>query len=82
MWQPISTAPRDGTIIDVWLLHEGYRVADAYWKRSKVTKKNPYGGSWWAPNHDYDGCDGPIGATLSHWMEIPAPPDNGEHNEG
>ena len=29
-WQPIETAPRDGTIIDLWLTGGG-RVADQWW---------------------------------------------------
>lgn len=63
-WRPIETAPKDGTEIDLW--HEGDRIADAYWK----------GGRWWAPNFDYDGCDGVIGGPPpTHWMPLPAPPE-------
>lgn len=64
-WQPIETAPMDGTKVDLWLVNadgEGWREADAYW----VTDKNvdPYDSrrgrrdGWFAPNHDYDGMDG------------------------
>ncbi|MCY1741174.1 hypothetical protein [Ensifer sp. SL37] len=29
-WAPIDTAPRDGTIIDLWHV-DGYRVPDTWW---------------------------------------------------
>jgi hypothetical protein len=32
-WQPIETAPKDGTIIDVWT-SGGWRVADVAWDES------------------------------------------------
>lgn len=30
IWQPMSTAPRDGTIVDLWLSGGG-RVTDQWW---------------------------------------------------
>ena len=29
-WQPIETAPKDGTVVDMWHVH-GFRIADVWW---------------------------------------------------
>jgi hypothetical protein len=72
-WQPIETAPKDGMLIDLWLVDEtgrGWREADAYWVEC-AHDDDEIGGvwtdrkraGWFAPNHDYDGapgfCDAP-----------------------
>ncbi len=78
-WQPIETAPRDGTRIIVFYGSEMHAmlVREAWWK-------TPYEGaplergSWcyhWAGNSDgclLDKSVHGIGAT--HWMPLPAPP--------
>ncbi len=56
-WQPIETAPKDGTQIDIWCA--GFRYADAYWGRVEkqwltedgVTIKDIYGlePKFWMP---------------------------------
>ena len=64
-WQPIETAPKDGTDIDLWL--HGFRVADCYW--DKVA------GEWCDSDGDrltenvVDYGQGP-----THWMPHPEPP--------
>jgi hypothetical protein len=65
-WQPIESAPKDGTRIDVFA--EGRRWPDSYWSGG------PKRGCWWAPNWDYDGMDGPTCLAPTHWMPIPPPP--------
>lgn len=72
-WQPIETAPRDGTRIDLWMVSESgesYREANAYFvtgksdekivwdKNETFTRERIHRDGWWAPNHDYDGEDG------------------------
>lgn len=40
-WRPISSAPRDGTRVDLWLVNhrgEGRRVTDAYWNEKGRTR--------------------------------------------
>jgi hypothetical protein len=82
-WQPIETAPKDGTRIFLWLPEiEDYqrpKRIESYWQCS-----------WWAneygngpacnvnarPKVEYDGA---LCATWelikpSHWMPLPAPP--------
>lgn len=85
-WQPIDSAPKDGTIIDLWIVDgsgEGCRVPDAYWTNDGFT----FGPTctegipgWGAANMGYDGCDGYAldpedgDARMTHWMPRPAPP--------
>jgi len=73
-WQPIETAPKDGTIIDLWAVSkhkkEGLRVAGCWWsidmkgfpiRRKKIWVGFPYDPMKWEP---------------THWMPEPAPPSN------
>ncbi len=72
-WKPIETAPKDGTVIDLWMIEEGgngWRESDAYyvtdrsWQRVDYKPDGSYSyvdarrDGWWAPNHDYDGAPG------------------------
>jgi hypothetical protein len=84
MWQPIETAPKDGTKIDLWVVHETYRrrVPDAYWLGD--AKQPPFFDDermegWAAANMGYDGCDGwadepDDNDRATHWMPLPKPP--------
>lgn len=63
-WQPIETAPKDGTIV---LLHRGILCFGYYfvgadkscgWITSKIAR-----------NHDLQTIEPP-----THWMPLPAPP--------
>ena len=53
-WQPIETAPRDGTLIDLWVIDEHYgasRIPDCKWGRE-----------------DYNGFGDPI-AEIDGWVQ-------------
>ena len=74
-WQPIETAPKDGTRVDLWFYDdgEGYRFADARWMEDHVL-----GYEWHVHRLDTDQWE-PIGelGTLcyaTHWQPLPAPP--------
>lgn len=64
-WQPIETAPKDGTLIDVWCPEAGggYRVPDAWW--SEVD-------SHWL----YVGQGSPMrwAHEPTRWIPLPMPP--------
>ena len=70
-WQPIETAPKDGTFLLLW---EQYST-------------NPFIGSWlgtrWTVSHEHvdaeGGWDGAnvvdaLSMPVTHWMPLPAPP--------
>jgi hypothetical protein len=72
-WQPIETAPRDGTKFDLWIERDSYRVTDAYWSDLQ---------GWWCTDGDY-GPEEPLPLAIvpapTHWMPLPAPPAGPGH---
>jgi hypothetical protein len=66
-WQPIETAPKDGT--RVLLANRRYRFVDAghYWRNAN--KRHPRKRWVWNgwPRHE-----------PTHWQPLPAPPKTGE----
>lgn len=78
-WQPIETAPRDGTVIDLWA--DGLRIANCAWGKPDhcCGEAGQYCDSEW-----HDQPEGWVDTSFneflwtahppSHWMSIPAPP--------
>lgn len=81
-WQPIETAPKDGTPVDLWLLATGEndvefysptasnregRSADWRWE-----KRGPNRANW----YPLGGFSYPLGPEVkaTHWRPLPAPP--------
>lgn len=68
-WQPISTAPKDGTVIDLWIKTPdgGYREPDAHWGNGDLGKGwvTVAGDDQW--NLENDG-------EITHWQPLPSPP--------
>lgn len=68
MWQTIDTAPKDGSVVDLWCATE--RVADASWSYPELD------GEWsckeWCilRNNFLQ----PVMFEPTHWMPIPEPP--------
>jgi len=67
MWQPIETAPKDGTCI---LIFDGKEVHEANWGRSWLESVD----NWAAPFSDQDEQGGRYEFTPTHWMPMPGPP--------
>lgn len=65
-WRPISTAPRDGTEIDV--------LIDACERYTNVAYEN---GEWWIETYDKAFGDVRIAIRrqLTHWRPLPQPPE-------
>ena len=72
-WQPIETAPRDGTPILVWGGHNcsivTWDAAAAYWRLHGNGQEL----------HDYLGDSEWNYADAAYWCPLPDPPDGG-HN--
>jgi hypothetical protein len=71
-WQPIETAPRDGTWV---LLTGGECFGEDDGERTVVAQWDEYGGGTW---HFAWYDDGYYGAYYgpTHWMPLPAPPES------
>lgn len=81
-WQPIETAPRDGTAVlvmrDIW---PGTNSG----KAEECNGHNTYVAEWWAGERDGAGAwicymdaiqDPECPVEPTHWMPLPAPPSN------
>lgn len=62
-WQPIETAPRDGTLIIGWEPGDVPRVCWPYWRTDQE-------GLW----RYSDAFHGSYAITPTHWMPLPDPP--------
>lgn len=70
-WQPIETAPRDGTeVLICWA--DIPQMAVAQWDQD-YAEMDFAEGVGWRDGSDY-GCGGMIGAMPTHWMPLPPPP--------
>lgn len=62
-WQPIETAPKDGTFV---LIGFGDSVGEARWvENAWYWANNDPGDSWGRPVYEHE---------ATHWMPLPAPP--------
>jgi len=82
-WLPIETAPRDGTVVDLWIKTEygNFRITDCKWGNSDWNHSGT--GQWIFEARDesethrdawhdvfYVYGDG----SVTHWMPLPEPP--------
>lgn len=77
-WQPIDTAPKDGTNV---IVTNGVSVAQGWWEHQEpyIREKRDMEGRYIDQDeHDgYDGwldCEGGMQPDPTHWMPLPAPP--------
>ncbi len=70
-WQPIETAPRDGTRVDLYGTRNGEprRFPDASFRNNVVLGDVVDEYSWHHPNRDVYGE-----FVYTHWMPLPPPP--------
>lgn len=72
-WQPIETAPKDGTVIDLWI--NGARWTDCWWQVGN--RLHPLDG-WYSDALDCGDADWFCDDQQpTHWMPLPAPPHEG-----
>lgn len=64
-WQPIDTAPKDGTLIDVW--QRDWRICNAFWSDAQ---------EGWCVEGYYPEEPTPLAIIpkVTHWMPPPSPP--------
>lgn len=67
-WMPIGTAPKDGTLVDLWVA--GQRRADCFWSDSYDD-----GPGEWRQRYAEAVSDFPIGGSPTHWMPRPPSPE-------
>ena len=79
-WQPIETAPRDGTVIDLWV--DGRRETDASWSFSRNAAgeaiADPAWDGWESPGYRTAGPYPsyiPNQRAATHWMPLSEPPE-------
>lgn len=84
LWQPIESAPKEGTVIDLWVpewfLDSPQRVTDCSWRSARVPFSGRIAEGWFRPNDEFgsedvwlpDDPDNQPGPT--HWRYPPAPP--------
>ena len=73
-WQPIETAPKDGTIIDVWLGEADRSDVEFY-----CTTGTRRSAGWCFKNGKFRPLGGlepamPVFVIPTHWMPLPDPP--------
>jgi hypothetical protein len=69
-WQPIETAPKDGTYIDLWA--DNFRFADAFWFDPKTDDRwHGIEEGWVFHSEGFEY----VWVTPTHWMPIPGNPD-------
>lgn len=70
-WQPIETAPKDGTKIIVWPPTWTGTLSTAAWNDDKYAKRpRPY----WKRGDDHGSSTVSRGRNPTHWAPIPAGP--------
>ena len=69
-WQPIETAPKDGTLIDLFI--DGERYVDCRWGDPNQDMED--WASWYQRYTESWGSAFPVDLNPTHWMPRPSPP--------
>ncbi|WPM80874.1 hypothetical protein R5W60_05345 [Brucella pseudintermedia] len=73
-WMPIESAPKDGTVIDLWSDEYG-RLTDCYWGAPMAYEGGETG---WVNAHSNEWAESPD--EFIHWRPLPLPPVKGGQN--
>jgi hypothetical protein len=85
VWNPIATAPKDGTAIDGWLVTsscdeqqpfepQGGRMCDVFWENggwTYIVKEGDFRGD----REPVESTGASVSSLLTHWMAAPDPPN-------
>ena len=71
-WQPIETAPRDGTRVWLWLADEGFAVL-GIWRPLIKPEPDEAPEMWWLPEMNFWQTDDGL-HDITHWQPLPDPP--------
>lgn len=78
-WQDIETAPKDGTEILLSNPTDGYVETGHFISPFEmIGDENDDTPDWFTTSGEYLGSGGPETTAPTHWMPLPAPPQNGE----
>ena len=70
-WQPIKTAPKDGTEIDIWVIDEADFVIDDFPHGYRIPDAALVHGRW----RNGNGVISTRTITITHWRHITPPED-------
>ena len=82
-WRPIESAPKDGTVVDLWCVSDNsrdQRIADAKWVKPDG-RRGKAGPQWCVFDHEFGFTEvESLGETYffkaTHWMPLPEGPSN------
>jgi hypothetical protein len=94
-WQPIDSAPRDGTKVDLWVVQReartlselpGERIPDACWTEpthAGADRNTPMWCKWDSPCwEEIERLYGGGAYVVTHWMPVPVGPSKIAANNG
>ena len=74
-WQPIETAPKDGTEFQAWVLSGAAGGSIGFWEPKCRYNEHGQIGFWGRIDYDIDGWDyGLTHLMATHWKPQPEPP--------
>lgn len=71
-WRPIETAPKDGTLVDLWVVYsgqKGIRLFNMQWREWAGA------GGYWKCKYSELTVSGDV---VKNWRPVPEPPGQGE----
>lgn len=75
-WQPIETAPKDGTEFQAWVVPKYLPVSAGSWEtRARFHPDTEQFEVWGRIDYDIDGWDFYYNLTPTHWSPHPASPE-------